>query len=171
MKNFLTVVFLFVINFSHSQSLIKYVDFDDAIQDLKKNGIKSSYFEVVHPSNILYLNCEYYDFMRSLYTKSSFDNIGKEDYCFRDSTQIKEFNFSAKSFREIFDDDLKTKTLLRKMPDIEYDNDINVSIHFPIYLYQNQALITFYFSNGSAVYRLTLLNNQIKYELCTSIIE
>ncbi len=172
MKNLLAIVFLFVIHFSHSQNLlVKYVDFDDAIQDLKRNGIKSSYFEIVRPGDILYLNCEYYDFMRTLYTKSSLDNLRKEDYCFRDSTQIKEFSFSAKNFREIFNDDLKTKTLLGKIPDIEYENDTDVHINFPIYLYKDQALITINFSDGTAVYRMTLLNNQIKYEICTSTMD
>jgi hypothetical protein len=171
-KKLLTIIFLFTIHFSRSQSLlIKYIDLDDAINDFKKKGTKSFYFDVIHPSYILYLNCGYYDLLHSLYLKADFDNLSKEDYCLRDSTQIETFSFSAKSFREIFDDDSKIKAFVRKIPNIHYDEDVNVNIDYPIYLYNAQALIAFSFSNGSAVYRMSLLNNQIKYVICTSIIE
>jgi hypothetical protein len=168
MKNFLTVVFLFVINFSHSQSIIKYIDFDSAITDLRKNGTKSSYYNIVVPEYLLYLNCKFFDEMVALYGKDRF-SIGKKQYCYSDEKQRRSFDFSANSFREIFDNESKTNELLKKISNLDYNNV--TSIDSPIYLLKNQALVTINLDNGSETYRMKLSHNQIEYEICTSIIE
>jgi len=170
MKYGLTAVFMLVIHLSHGQSLlIKYVDVDIAFADLKRNGARSSYFEVVNPEKFLYLDCEYFDDMVTLYKDNQFPSLDKEEYCYRDEKAKKSFKFSAKSLKEIFDDDEKTKLFLTKMPEWKYGSGVKLS--FPIYLYNDQAIAKIYGSGWSTTYRLTLINNRITFELCSGTIE
>ncbi|MCG3165829.1 MAG: hypothetical protein POELPBGB_01604 [Bacteroidia bacterium] len=166
----LTIFILLTSYCSFGQSLVmKYVDADIAMKDLKKNGKQSQYYNTVDPSDLLFLNCKFYDDIIALYDIKANGISDKSDYCNDSKTASIWVDQSIKNFRDIFDHDQAIKKFLK---DLLGENESKLSrIDFPVCLYNNQALMTLYGSHSSTTYRLTLLDNKVIYFPVVATIE
>lgn len=148
---------------------MKYLDADIVMQDLKKNGKRSQYYNTVHPEDLLFMDCKFYNDIIALYDKEAKGISDKSDYCNDSKATSIWVDKSIKNFRDIFDHDQVIKKFLK---DLLGDSESKLSrVDFPICLYNNQALMTVYGSHSSTTYRLTLLDNKVIYFPVVATIE
>ncbi len=171
MQRLTLVIFILLAGYySFGQSLVvKYIDVDIAMKDLKKNRKQSQYYNLVEPSDLLFLNCKFYDDIIALYDKNKSSISDKSYYCNYNKTKSIWIDKSIKNFKDIFDDD---QTMRKIHKDFLGENESDLFlINFPVYLYNKQALIIIYNSHSSETYRLTLLDNKLIYCLVEATIE